>query len=183
MKKPIKIILIVIPILIAAFILLRWQTKKHSPFEKVVWKENQVEVAVSYCKPSKKGRIIFGDAAQNALQPYGKYWRIGANEATVFETNTTLQFNGGKLQPGKYQLYAYPQIDTWQLIFNTDYDRWGATEPDKSKDVLILSVNVQKSEELIEQLNIQLLKDTASPYLEIMWDDVYLMIPFSPELQ
>ena len=35
------------------------------------------DVKVAYGQPSKRGRVIFGQ-----LEPYGKVWRTGANEAT-----------------------------------------------------------------------------------------------------
>jgi hypothetical protein len=44
-----------------------------------------IKLKVSYSSPSKKGRLIFGREQDNALLPYGKVWRTGANEATLIE--------------------------------------------------------------------------------------------------
>ena len=46
-------------------------------------------ITVDYSSPRVKGRKIFGD-----LEPYGKPWRAGANEATTFVTNTDLIVGG-----------------------------------------------------------------------------------------
>ena len=39
-------------------------------------------VTITYSRPNVKGRTIW-----NGLVPYGKVWRSGANEATVFEVS------------------------------------------------------------------------------------------------
>ena len=48
-----------------------------SPLEVVTVKYESTYIKVTYGRPHKKGRAIFGD-----LVPYGKVWRTGANEAT-----------------------------------------------------------------------------------------------------
>jgi len=48
-----------------------------SPLEIVTVKYESTYIKVTYGRPHKKGRTIFGE-----LVPYGKVWRTGANEAT-----------------------------------------------------------------------------------------------------
>ena len=57
-------------------------TKSHSPAAKASYLNNGLNITINYYQPFKKGRVIFGKASEKALQPYGKYWRVGANEAT-----------------------------------------------------------------------------------------------------
>jgi len=52
-------------------------TPRPSPLEMVTMKYEDTYVKITYCRPSKKGREIFG-----GLEPYGEVWRTGANEAT-----------------------------------------------------------------------------------------------------
>jgi hypothetical protein len=47
------------------------------------------DVKVDYGQPSKRGRVIFGQ-----LEPYGKVWRTGANEATEITFKKDVTFGG-----------------------------------------------------------------------------------------
>ncbi|RMG58059.1 MAG: DUF2911 domain-containing protein, partial [Bacteroidetes bacterium] len=74
MKKPLRIVLIVIGLVVLAgaafvgYILLT--TKSHSPFAEITHQSPDLDLKVTYCRPYKKGRVIFG-ASDEALQPYG----------------------------------------------------------------------------------------------------------------
>src|SRR5580704_7097906 len=46
-------------------------------------------VSIDYSSPRAKGRKIYGD-----LVPYGKVWRLGANEATTLVTTADLNIGG-----------------------------------------------------------------------------------------
>lgn len=166
-------------VLIAALSYLRYATKKHSP---VATSEHNgtAHLKVTYCRPYKKGRLIFGDEASGALQPYGKYWRVGANEATVFETDKDLMVNDQHLKAGKYSLYAYPGSDSWQIVFNSDHDRWGLPEPDPDKDVIKTSVTASNNVPMEEQLTIDLNTiDSTHINMVIHWDQTLVTVPIS----
>ena len=79
------------------------QTKMASPEDIVDYKQGDKKLSVFYCRPSKKGREIFGE-----LVPYNEVWRTGANEATTFTTNTTIDFGGAVVEPGTYTLWTIP---------------------------------------------------------------------------
>ena len=49
-----------------------------------------ITVTVKYGRPSARGRLIFGAEDQKALQPYGKYWRLGANAATEIKSSAVV---------------------------------------------------------------------------------------------
>src|SRR3982751_3976794 len=72
-----------------------------------------VTISIDYSQPSVKGREVGKDIA-----PYGKVWRTGANEATVFEVNKDVKVEGKSLPAGKYGLYSIPGKDEWVIIFN-----------------------------------------------------------------
>ena len=48
-----------------------------SPKGKASYKNGDKSIHVRYYRPFKKERLIFGEAAQGALVPYGTYWRLG----------------------------------------------------------------------------------------------------------
>ncbi len=83
MKK--KIIIgasIFIALLAIAFAYLNYRNRTLSPPGKTELTVNGLTVSIPYSRPSVRGRLIFGTEEQKALQPYGKYWRLGANEST-----------------------------------------------------------------------------------------------------
>ena len=54
-----------------------------SPLETIV--NDDSTISITYSRPFKKERIIFGEKSDGALVPYGKYWRTGANKHTYVE--------------------------------------------------------------------------------------------------
>lgn len=72
------------------------------------------DFTIKYSRPTLKGRTPFTDA----LVPYGKVWRTGANSATTFQTSTDLTVEGQKLAAGTYAIMSIPEASEWTLIFN-----------------------------------------------------------------
>src|SRR5436190_13828344 len=55
------------------------------------------DVEITYSRPAKKDRAIFG-----ALVPYGEVWRTGANAATKITFGTDVKWNGQPVPAGSY---------------------------------------------------------------------------------
>ena len=90
------------------------------------------KVRVTYGAPSVKGRDIFGK-----LEPYGKVWRAGANEATTVSFSSDVKVNGADLAAGTYSYFLIPAEEgAWTVIFNKEPAQWGAYDYDKGKDAL-----------------------------------------------
>ena len=109
-------------------------------------------VKVSYGRPSKRGREIFG-----ALVPYDSVWRTGANGATEITFEKEMKFGGEKVKPGTYSLFTIPTPDSWTIILNTELKQWGSFgyAKIKDKDVLKVKVPVKKLEESVETCTIR----------------------------
>jgi hypothetical protein len=120
-------------------------------------------VSIYYSSPAVKERTIWGD-----LVPYGKIWRTGANEATVFETSGDLIINGQKLPAGKYGLFTIPGEKEWTIIFNSMWDQWGAFKYDSSKDVLRIQAKPEKSEAFNERMKFEI-KDRV---VSLLWENL-----------
>ena len=118
-------------------------------------------VGIYYSTPAVKGRLIWG-----GLVPYGKIWRTGANEATVFESDKDINFNGHTLPAGKYALFTIPGEKEWTLVFNSVWDQWGAFKYDKTKDALRVSGTPVKSPEFNERMRIQIENNQIILYWE-----------------
>jgi hypothetical protein len=98
-------------------------------------------VAVVYHRPNVKDRKIW-----DGLEPYGKVWRTGANEATVFEISNDVKINGQTLPKGKYSLHTIPNKDEWTIIFNKTAEQWGSFAYDQKQDALRVAVKPMKAE-------------------------------------
>src|SRR6266566_8486233 len=68
-------------------------------------------ITTDYSSPRLKGRKMIG-----GVEPYGKVWRNGANEATTFVTTTDLMVGGVHVPAGSYTLFVIPNPDKWTLI-------------------------------------------------------------------
>ncbi|AMS26646.1 hypothetical protein AEM51_06005 [Bacteroidetes bacterium UKL13-3] len=167
-------------IIIAGLTYLRSATKKHSPAAIAEYHLSGADITVNYCQPYKKGRLVFGDETSGALQPYGKYWRVGANEATLFSTNKNLLINDQYLKAGKYSVYAYPGKDSWQIVFSSDFDRWGVTQPDPKDDVVKTNVLASNHAPLQEQFTVRFdTIDSANVNMVLHWDETEVTIPMT----
>ena len=58
------------------------------------------EIQVQYARPSARGRKIFG-----GLVPFDTLWRTGAKDCTTFYVNGSIEFQGQRLDSGKYSLF------------------------------------------------------------------------------
>jgi hypothetical protein len=181
MKKKIFISLSIALLIVLSFLGYKIATtKSHSPSETKDYSYNGLDVKVVYCRPYKKGRVIFGEDKDGALQPYGKYWRLGANEATQITFSKNLLFAGKPLAAGTYWMYAVPGASQWQVALNSELGKWGAMEPDYSKDVLKVEVPVKDAPET-EQFTINFSSDSTAAYMDFVWDKTKVTVPLTPQ--
>ncbi|WP_420582117.1 DUF2911 domain-containing protein [Reichenbachiella sp.] len=123
---------------------------------------NGNEITINYSSPSKKGRVIFG-----GLEPLGKVWRTGANEATTIELSKDAKIGDLDVKAGKYALFTIPNEKEWTIIINSEPKQWGAYKYDKSKDVGRFNVPVINLDEVVESFVIDA---TDSGKVSIAWD-------------
>jgi len=127
-------------------------------------------VKVAYGQPSKKNRVIFGE-----LVPYGKVWRLGANEATEITFTKDGSFGGKAVKAGTYTLFTIPEEKSWTFVLNSTLKQWGAYDYEKIKDKDVLSVkaNVSKTAAPVEKLTITVPADK----LVVEWDQTHVEVP------
>ena len=138
-----------------------------------------ISLQVDYSRPYKKGRLIFGTEEENALVPYNKYWRTGANFCTDFYNSSEILFNGNKLDSGKYFLYTFPNENSWDIILNSDYGRFGFFNPNRENDILITSVTPILIDDDIEQFSIDFEEKNESIFLRLRWAKTSVSIPIN----
>jgi hypothetical protein len=127
------------------------QKPVESPRDSVSSTINGAKITINYGSPSVKGRKVFGD-----LEKFGKVWRAGANDATVFTTSKDIVVEGKALPAGTYGLFAIPTEGAWTIIFNKVAKQWGAYKYDESKDalrVVVKPVASKMNERLVYKIN------------------------------
>ncbi len=128
------------------------------------------KIWIEYSSPAVRGREIWG-----VLDPYDKVWRIGANDATVFYSDFDLVLPDSTILPkGKYSLFAIPREDEWTIIFNKEWEQWGAYSYDSGLDQLRVELLPYKTSELKERLTF----DITESQLDFHWEYVRFDLPF-----
>lgn len=178
MRKKILIgVAVVLVLLAAAFIYMNNRNRTLSPPGSVQLSSGDLTVSLSYSRPSARGRLIFGPEQESALQPYGKYWRLGANESTEITFNKDVTINGEPLKAGTYRFYAVPGADSFEIIANSELGQWGYFEPNHELDVMKTQVPVQKLEPPVEQFTISMEPAEGGINIVCDWSDVRFVIP------
>lgn len=158
------------------------------------------DVTITYSRPGVKGRTIWGDPPAGTtagtatlddarVRPkeapvvaYGRVWRTGANEATLFTVTDDVLINGQPLKAGSYSLHTIPGRDEWTVIFNSDPGQWGSFAYDEKKDVLRVKVKPQAAADVQEWLAFQIDPVAEnSARVNMRWEK--LTVPFTVEVK
>ncbi|MEL6123759.1 MAG: DUF2911 domain-containing protein, partial [Bacteroidota bacterium] len=135
------------------------------------------KVQVTYSRPAKKGRDIFGELLKNV-----KVWRLGANEATEISFFENVKMGDIDIARGRYAMFAALNGDTWDIILSKDFPIWGAANRDEEKDVARIEVPVQSIDEVVE--NFSIIFEEKSPtlaHMVIAWDQTMVEVPITFE--
>jgi hypothetical protein len=180
MKKTIYTIVALVAIGGIAFALYQFLVPK-SPKEVVGFNGNGVDITVAYSKPYKKGRLIFGEAKDKALLPYGQYWRLGANASTDITFSNDVLFAGKAVPAGTYRMYAVTGPRNFQISLNSEAGVSAAhNEPDYTKDVTKVDIPVESVQET-EQLTIRFSDASNVINMDIEWDKTRLRVPIEAQ--
>ncbi|OZI09421.1 hypothetical protein BWI93_04040 [Siphonobacter sp. BAB-5385] len=141
------------------------KSKRPSPPAQAMGKVNGKTITIDYSQPSVKGRDVW---KEEKIAPYGKVWRTGANEATIFETSGDLKVEGKALPAGKYSLFTIPGEKEWTIIFNKTAEQWGAYNYKEADDALRVKVPARKAPQMTEKFTI---KVANSGTVSMSWAD------------
>jgi hypothetical protein len=176
MKKPLLIIAIILIILLIGFFGFKKYTKSSSPTSVVEYHQKGLDIEVTYSRPSKKNRVIFGTEQDNALVPYGKVWRTGANEATLIKIDQEIVFAGKAVQPGTYSLWTIPEQSSWKVILNKETGQWGTNYND-GQDFLKGEVPARTSTKTEELFKIYFEEKPNGADMILSWDQTEAIVP------
>jgi hypothetical protein len=182
MKKKIIIgVLAFVVIIAAAMAYLNNRNRTMSPPGLSELTSGDLKVSVTYSRPSVRGRVIFGSEAQGALQPHGKYWRLGANEPTTITFSKDVKFNGEPVKAGTYTIYAYPGDGSFDIRLNSEVSFWGVSEPDHATDILKTQASTSANPSIVEQYTITLEPLDKGINVRFAWSDTNFSVPVTVE--
>jgi hypothetical protein len=127
------------------------------------------DVEITYSRPSMRGRKIFG-----GLEPYGRVWRTGANNATKITFSTGVKFGGADVPAGTYALFSIPGQNEWTLILNKVSGQWGAYAYDEKNDVARVKAAPVSLDQPVESFTFTFsdLANESAATLSLSWENV-----------
>lgn len=144
------------------------KTPAPSPLQTIKQSFALSEIGIEYCRPSAKGRVIYGDVV-----PFGKIWRTGANGATKITFGEDVKVEGQNVAAGTYALYSIPNKDSWELMLYKDLTLGGNTGDYKKENELIrFTVKPTALTEKVETFEVNVANITAnSAKIELNWEN------------
>ncbi len=144
-----------------------------SPLEMVTMKYEDTYLKITYSRPHKKNRNVFGD-----LEPFGKVWRTGANEATEMTVTGDIRINNRLLKAGTYAIFTIPNLDKWTIIINKELGQWGAYNYNEEEDLMRFDVPVVQTDVVYEPFTIEFEQKQENKINMLMiWDSTKVIIP------
>jgi len=151
---------------------------RKSPLDSLTFKVGNQPVKVCYGRPSSRGRVMLGGKDI----PYGKLWRTGANEPTIFYAPIALKVAGIAVPPGTYSLYTVPGRTEWEIIVNRSISQWGKedqyTAKVKAQELGRAKVKSESVTSPIETFTIRAEPDRKNANLVLEWEKTRVKIPF-----
>ena len=148
---------------------------KASPLTHMRQEIGLTSVTVEYSRPGARGRKIFGE-----LVPYGRIWRVGANASTKITFDSDVSILGNSLPKGTYALYAFPQVDIWEIVFHTNTTHWGDGRKNYNPEEDALRVSLPPQESNAFQENFLISFDNLTHNSLVMvwrWETTEIRIP------
>ncbi len=138
------------------------------------------DVTIDYFRPGVKGRKIFGEGS-DFLQPYGQFWRAGANTGTTITFTSDAKVGGVDIEGGTYLILATPGKDNWRFVLYSDPSigaNLSAVEDDKiAVDVNVPNVMLSSPAESLTYLVSDISADNTTANIHFMWADHSYKVP------
>ena len=133
-------------------------------------------IHVDYSSPRMRGRKI-----ANGLEPWGKVWRVGANEATTFVVSADVRVGDKDVPAGSYTLFAIPNEKEWTLIISKKTGEWGIPYPGEQFELTRTDMQVSKLDAPLEDFTIAFDKSGNSCTMRFDWDTVRASVAITPK--
>lgn len=155
---------------------------KASPAATVTQEVGFTTIKVDYSRPAVRGRKVFGNLSDSkkGLVPYGRIWRVGANESTKFTVDTDVAIKGNTLSKGTYALYAFPEENEWEIAFHNNITHWGDGRKNYKAEEDAFRIKVKPIIEADFQENFLISFDSIthdSAHMIWHWENTRVVIP------
>ncbi len=130
------------------------------------------DIEITYSRPGAKGRVMLGK-----VEPYGKVWRTGANNATTITFSTAVKLGGKEVPAGKYALFTIPNEKEWTVIINKGAAQWGAFTYDESADLVRFNITPVPLATPVEtfEIGINDIRDDSAT-INLSWESIRVPI-------
>jgi hypothetical protein len=179
-----KSFLLVAALIVTALPTMAQQTRvsPHETISTVIDGGNRVTII--YGRPyTKKPKTEVVRKIWGGLVPYGKVWRMGADEATTLITEKPIIFGDLTVPAGAYTLRMLPNEDgTAKLIVNKQIGEWGDGKGvyDETLDVGRVDLKKQSLDTPVNQFTIAIEKNSAGGGLvKLTWEKTEFSAPFT----
>ena len=138
-------------------------------------------VTVTYGRPftnnPKTGepRKIWG-----GLVPYGKAWRMGADEATLLVTQQPLVIGETTVPAGAYTLYMVPEESgASKLAISKTIGQWGVPVNEKN-DLARVDLTKEATDKAVDQFTMAVAKNpSGGGVLKMSWENTQFSVAFT----
>jgi len=157
------------------------QHRRLSPHETISAVIDGNRVTVVYGRPyttkpgTTEAREIWG-----ALVPYGKVWRVGADEATLLITQKPLEMGGTTIPAGAYTLFMLPEENgASKLIINKQIGQWGL-QYNEAEDLARIDLTKGTVDEPVHQFTMAIERNpSGGGILKLTWEKTEFSAPFT----
>jgi len=139
-------------------------------------------ISIEYSRPAVRGRKVFGNLpdGKKGLVPYGRIWRVGANESTKITVDNDILVLGNVLPKGTYALYAFPEENEWEVVFHKNTAHWGDGRNNYAPEEDAFRVKVKPNSKVGFQENFQISFDKITHDGADMiwhWENTQVVLP------
>jgi hypothetical protein len=138
-------------------------------------------VTITYGRPYTKAprsgevRKIWG-----GLVPYGKAWRMGADEATLLVTQQPIELGGTEIPAGAYTLYMVPEENgPSKLAISKKIGQWGIPV-DEKHDLARVDLTKRDLSTPVDQFTMAVQKNpSGGGIIKLSWENAEYSVPFT----
>jgi hypothetical protein len=151
----------------------------HDTISRVIDRTNRVSIYYGrpFSKDPKTGELrkIWG-----GLVPYGKAWRLGADEATLLITQQPIMIGSTEIPAGAHSLFMLPdESGTSKLIINNQIGHWGL-QYDEKQDLARVDLVKTSVDPQVDQLTMAIESNpSGGGIIKITWEKNQFSVAFT----
>jgi hypothetical protein len=156
------------------------QRKPVSPHETITATLDGNEAKIVYGRPySKKPGTDVVRKIWGGLVPWGKAWRMGADQATLLTTAQPIVIGETTVPAGTYSLYLVPmETGTSKLAISKKTGQWGIPI-DETQDLARVDAKKDSTDKQVDQFAMAIEKNSSGGVIKMMWENTQFSVAFT----